>query len=780
MTQDFKGYKRLVIVSNRLPFSVSQDGSQLVYTQSVGGVATGLSSYLETVQQGQGRPHEHLWVGWPGAAVEPSRQDEVRMRAASEFHASPVFLTHEDMEKFYLGFCNKTLWPLFHYFPTYAEFNEDQWHHYQRVNEQFAESVVGVLQDGDVLWIHDYHLMLLPGIVRARAPNIPIGFFLHIPFPSYEIFRMLPGAWRSDILSGLLGADLIGFHTYGYMQHFLQCALRIQGHENNLGLIVLPNRLVKAETFPMGIEFRKFHEALGNPAVQKERDSLRNTLPDVKIVLSVDRLDYTKGILNRLRGFELLLEEQPRFRENVVLLLLIVPSRIGVDQYEHAKKEIEELVGKINGRFGGIKWAPIIYQFRNLPFEPLVSLYTVSDVALVTPLRDGMNLVAKEYVASRADKSGVLIISEMAGASKELGEAITINPHHVREIAQALREALEMPVEEQQRRNLHMQNRLRRYDVVRWATDFLEQLLALKQLQKKFDARVLPVGARQSLIGAYRRAQKRLIFLDYDGTLVPFAAQPHLAKPDDALLGLLRELSVDPLNSTIIISGRDRYSLQKWFGHLPLRLVAEHGTWIREPEGEWKLLKQMTADWKTRIIPILEQYADRLPGAFVEEKEYSVVWHYRGAHPEQGQVLAGELADHLVTFTANIDVQVFQGHRVIEVRNAGVNKGVAGLHWISEGGWDFVLAIGDDATDEDLFAVLPETAFSIRVGMTSSQARFNLRGPGEVIALLRMLTSQERTPGVQGNGSGQNAAGSNGTLIGSAALASSRQTAGHS
>ncbi len=739
---------RLIIVSNRLPFVASEADGRLTYTGSSGGVATGLSSYLDALRSAPGTPRESLWVGWPGNAVADNLRDELQHTAESRYHSHPVFLSREDMEKFYLGFCNKTLWPLFHYFPTYATFDEEQWKHYRHVNAMFADSLLGIIREGDVVWIHDYHLMLLPGIIRARAPNTQVGFFLHIPFPSFEIFRMLPSDWRREILEGILGADLVGFHTFGYMQHFLQCVLRLLGHDNNLGQIALPNRVVKAETFPMGIEFGKFHNALSDPEVQKEVESLRKSLPDTHTVLSVDRLDYTKGILNRLHGFELLLEEHPKFRGKVVLILLIVPSRIGVDQYEQAKKQIEELVGSINGKFGGISWTPVIYQFRNLAFEPLVALYNVSDVALVTPLRDGMNLVAKEYVASRADRTGVLIISEMAGAAKELGEAIQINPHYVREIARALHDALEMPVEEQQRRNLVMQNRLRRYDVTRWATDFLEQLSAQKQLQRTFDARVLPAAVRQALLGSYRRTHKRLVFLDYDGTLVPFAERPHLAKPDEEILGILRRLSANPANTVVIISGRDRTTLTKWFGHLPLQLVAEHGAWLKSPETDWAMFKPQTSEWKPRILPILEQYADRLPGSFVEEKEHSLVWHYRAANPEHGEALAAELTDHLVTFTANIDVQVVQGHRVIEVRNAGVNKGAAGLWWIMKQAWEFMLAVGDDWTDEDLFAVLPPMAYSIRVGVTSSRARFNLRGPQDVVGLLKTLAQQtEDSPG---------------------------------
>ena len=731
--------RRLVIVANRLPFSASVENGSLAYTESPGGVASGLRTYLSSLGASRPGMEEFLWVGWPGSAVDPTFRAGLRSAALANFNSSPVFLSGEEMEKFYQGFCNRTIWPLFHYFSSFTAFDDDEWRQYRHVNEVYCAAVLESLRDGDVVWVHDYHLMLLPALLREHRKDLPIGFFLHIPFPSYEIFRLLPASWRREILEGILGADLIGFHTYGYMQYFLQCVLRLLGLENNLGVIAQPGRIVKAETFPMGIDFAKFHHAADDPAVRAEVQVLAKTLAGVRIILSVDRLDYTKGILNRLRGYEMLLEENPGFRAGVVLVMVLVPSRIGVEQYEAMKKQIEELVGKINGKFGTVGWTPILYQYRNLAFAPLAALYDVSDVALVTPLRDGMNLVAKEYVASRRDGTGVLVISEMAGAAKELGEAVIVNPHSTAEIARGLKDALEMPREEQQRRNGILQNRLRRYDVTHWANEFLDQLLYQKQAQKRFEMKILPPSVRLEIRDRYERSWKRAILLDYDGTLTPIVLRPAAARPGRALLDLLMKLGTDPRTTVALISGRDRKTMQKWFGSLPVHLVAEHGAWIREAGEEWKMLKEQRGDWKPRIIPILERYMDRLPGAFVEEKEFSVAWHYRGAHPEQSDALAGELVDHLMNFTANIDVQVIRGKKVIEVRNAGIHKGIAGLHFLSKDHFDFILAAGDDWTDEDLFAVLPDSAFTIRVGQVNSRARFNLDDPEDVFSLLSSL-----------------------------------------
>ncbi len=731
--------RRLVVVSNRLPFTISGERGELNFIESVGGVATGLRTFLASLHESQGPVSRYVWVGWPGTTIGEELKSAVKEKALAEYRCFPVFLTEQEVDNFYQGFCNKTIWPLFHYFPGLVQYDPEFWNTYRKVNEAFCETLLDFLQPNDIVWIHDYHLMLLPGLLRARFPRTPIGFFLHIPFPTFEIYRLLPGSWRKEILEGMLGASQIGFHTYDYMQDFLRCALRILGCENNMGEILLNDRLVRVGTYPMGIDFQKFNSAGASPEVQQEKDELLKSLGASRVILSVDRLDYSKGILNRLNGFEALLQEGEQWKGTVTLVAVVVPSRIGVGDYEQMKKQIEELVGKINGKFGSVSWTPIIYQFRSLPFTSLVAMYAVSHIALVTPLRDGMNLIAKEYIASRTDKTGVLILSEMAGAAKELGEAILINPNNLGEISSALHEALEMPLEEQIRRNQVMQNRLQRYTVVRWATDILQELATVTRREESVFANLLGAKGRAELAQQYRGAQRRVMFLDYDGTLVPFARRPALTRPTEELLRILRSLGEDARNETILVSGRKKFDLEDWFGSLPMGLVAEHGAWIRERGGEWRMLKPLTGDWKPKILPILETYADRFPGSFVEEKEYSLVWHYRAVDPEAGKQAAMEMMDDLQRFTSNIDLQVVQGKKIIEVRNTGINKGMAALHWLTKEQFDFVMAIGDDSTDEDLFAVMPENARPIRVGLGRTKARSNLHSPKEVLQLLSSL-----------------------------------------
>ncbi|HTX22507.1 MAG TPA: bifunctional alpha,alpha-trehalose-phosphate synthase (UDP-forming)/trehalose-phosphatase [Candidatus Aquilonibacter sp.] len=730
---------RLVVVSNRLPFTVSFKEGAPRFSPSAGGLTTGLWSYLDSKALDGAEQLDFLWMGWPGASVPPEHEAAVRAYGEQQFKSSPVFLPEESMDRFYLGFCNKTIWPLFHYFPMLTHYEEENWEEYRHVNRVFGEAVVNALRPDDVLWIHDYHLMLLPKLVREKFPEMPIGFFLHIPFPSWEVFRMLPRPWREEIIEGLLGCSLIGFHTHDYVRDFLTSVLRTSGYEHQLGSLTLRDRAVEVDTFPMGVEFDRFARAAASKETGLRVDELRQKCVGQKVIFSVDRLDYTKGLINRLRGYELFLKNNPQWHGKVVFIISVAPSRIGVDSYQAMKLELEQTVGRIVGDFGNVHWTPLVYQFRLLTFDEIVPLYRLCDVALITPLRDGMNLVAKEFIASRPDLGGVLILSEMAGAAKEMGEALIINPFHREDFAKALEQALTMPVEEQVWRNQHLQERLRRYNVVRWADDFVQALLSTQKTEAARRARLLTGKAYSGMVQQYRAAAHRALLLDYDGTLVPFAAKPELAQPDAELIETLTKLGSDPANQLTIISGRPRRTLEEWFGKLPISLIAEHGVWLRHQGADWRMLKTMSADWKERVRPILQLYVDRLPGALLEEKEFSLAWHYRRTDPELASVRAKELLDDLAGYTRNIDVQVFEGNKVIEVRNTGVNKGTAAQEWLKEHAPDFILGVGDDWTDEDLFRALPATAFSVRVGVANTAARYYLTSPLVVRRMLREL-----------------------------------------
>jgi trehalose 6-phosphate synthase/phosphatase len=723
---------RLLIVSNRLPITIQERKGELHVEPSVGGLATGLRSWYKSSNT--------IWIGWAGVARrEIERERDIAARLASE-NCYPVLLSEHDVEAYYHGFCNRTVWPLFHYFPIYAEYSEEFWRAYERVNMAFANVVAEIARPNNIIWVHDYHLMLLPRLLREKLPKATIGFFLHIPFPSFEIFRLLP--WRERILEGLLGADLVGFHTYDYTGHFLDSVHHLLGHDAAAGQITTADRIVRADTFPMGIDYERYSGISQDLKVQAERKRIRKKLGDCQVVLSVDRLDYTKGIPERLEAFNAFLDKNPRFKRKVILVLVVVPSRTRVEHYIQLKRRVDGLVGEINGSHGTIGWMPIWYLYRTLPFYSLTALYSLADVALITPLRDGMNLVAKEYTAAQADGKGVLILSETAGAAQELGEAIIVNANNQAEIARALSKALDMPEQEQIERNRVMQTRLGRYDVVRWADEFVDRLLQAKEFEREMEEKALTHEVQRKLVDDFRASSRALLLLDYDGTLVRFSPRPAEAMPGMKLLKLIKRLAKNPRNEVVLISGRDKDTMEKWFGNLGVGLVAEHGVWIKEKGRRWQTIGTLTNEWKREVYSIFESWVDRTPGSFIEEKEFSLVWHYRKANPELGELRARELIDNVSSITSNLNLQVLEGSKVVEVKNAGINKGRMARRYISSDGWDFVMAVGDDWTDEDTFKALPRTAWSIKVGFGASAARFSLGSSDKVIFLLGTMAGQ--------------------------------------
>ncbi len=732
---------RLIVAANRLPLSITKRKGEFYFRPSPGGLAVGLSSLPET--------YEQLWIGWPGIAsnkLTAEDKDKIIEKLAAE-KSIPVFLSQKQIDDYYSGFCNETIWPLFHYFPMRIIYENRYWQTYKQVNQIFCDEVIKIAKSGDYIWVHDYQLMLLPKLLRQRFSDLQIGFFLHIPFPSFELFRLLP--WRKEILDGLLGADLIGFHTYDYVRHFLSSVCRLVGLEHTLGKVIVDNRIVKTDAFPMGINYEKYSHAIDDTGVKKEVKKILQKVGNRKVIISIDRLDYTKGIMERLEAFDLFLSENPQYKGKVTLIMVAVPSRTGVEDYRILRNKLEQLVGRVNGEHGTIGWVPVWYLYQFLPFKRLAALYNIADVALVTPLRDGMNLIAKEFIATKLHGKGVLIISEMTGAASELGEALIVNANNKEEIVAALKQALEMPTDEQIERNRMMQERLRRYDVSRWSSDFLNALSDIKKTQQELSVHKLSKATRQKLISDYTKSKKRLFLLDYDGTLVGFRGRPEKAKPDREILKLLEGLSAKPNNNVVVISGRPKAVLANWLGNLNVTLAAEHGAWIKEKSKDgpdhsanWRCIESLSSDWKDSIRPILELYSDRTPGSLVEEKDFSLVWHYRKADPELAYVRGQELRYALLNLTANLDVGVFEGNKILEIKNRSINKGRAAETWLANQNWDFIIAAGDDYTDEEMFTILPDTAYSIKVGIGISKARFNVDTISEIRLLLQELASK--------------------------------------
>ena len=721
---------KLYIIANRLPVKAVTNQGSYSFVRSEGGLTTGLDSL-----QLDGEKH---WIGWPGVCVdEPQQRNDITSQLTS-LNCHPVFLSDKQYKEYYEGYSNSTLWPLCHYFFSYTLVKKNFWETYKEVNQLFCDRICQIVKPGDWVWVQDYQLMLLPMLLRKRIPGLHIGYFHHIPFPSYELFRILPE--RAELLNGLLGADFIAFHTHDYMRHFISAAERVLHVTFNLDETQIDNRTVRVDALPMGINYELYHHSTENPKVQHEVEKYRKLFGQDKLVLSVDRLDYSKGILHRLKGFEKFLETHPECHGKVTLAMVIVPSRDQVDSYADLKTKIDETIGGINGKYSTMDWTPVCYFYHSFTFEELVALYFVADVALVTPLRDGMNLVAKEYVATKKDNPGVLILSEMAGAAVELQTAIQINPNDIDQIATAIYQALTMPESEQAERLTKMQQIVATQTVNKWAAVFMSEWQQVMDKNTYLASKLLTQGMMDQLGESYASARKRLILLDYDGTLVGFKQRPEDAAPTPQLLEVLQKLGKDERNHVVINSGRNPENLEKWLGALPLDFAAEHGASYKE-HGKW-YRKNAAPIWGEGILSILRMFVDKTPHSSLEKKETSLVWHYREVDSWLGELRAQQLIQSLLSICMQRNLQILPGNKVVEIKSSEHTKGseVKRLLNQSDGGYDFMLAIGDDTTDNDMFAALPNNAYTIKIGQASEMARFNLANQQQTIPFLDSLT----------------------------------------
>jgi len=730
--------KKLFIASLKVPVNVSFNDQGLDIEHTRGISAPGLKDFYSKF--------ETTWVGHTG--IEDHAHSDMDRgyldRELKKCQCIPVYSDLEDYRNFLHGFSRNTIWPLFHYFPQDTVYNDVSWEAYKKVNQLYAEKLTASMSEGDILWIHDFHLLLLPMMIRDLKPGVSIGLFIHIPWPSYEVFRLLP--WRTEILEGMLGADLIGFHTFGYVRHFLSSVRRLLGYDTVFNRISIEERTLMIDAFPRGIYYEQFEKELkllrenGYSAqnnIRKQVEYHLDKSKEKKLILSIDPLDYTKGIRSRIRAFELFLEENPEYIEKVSLLLIALPTGETGSAYDTLKRQVDEMVGRINGSYGTITWTPIIYLNQYFSIEELIGLYASSNIGLILPLRDGMNMAAKEYVASRLDGTGVLILSELAGAAKELHESIVVNPNDLGAVVKAIKQALEMPEEEQKRRNKVMNNRLKRYTLDRWANDFFSKLEGVKKIQETTLTRRLSESKRKEIISAYADAGRRILFLDYDGTLSWFKKNPEDARPDKELYDIIGRLTADKNNTVTIISGRDKETLSRWFPEKwKLHFIAEHGVWLKEPDGNWHMMEQIDNNWKDSVLPLLEFFVDQTPQTFIEHKNFSLVWHYRKADPDLGVQRAWELKDELRYLTANLNLEIMDGDKVLEIKYSGINKGRAAMQKMGNDNFDFIFAVGDDWTDEYTFDSMPQEAYTIKVGTKTTKANYFVKAVDDVRALL--------------------------------------------
>jgi trehalose 6-phosphate synthase/phosphatase len=718
-------------------------------TPSSGGLATALQAIRG----------ESMWVGWPGTVVPPALEKRVAQRLARN-HLHPVLLSAHEEEDFYNRVCNDTLWPLFHYFSDRLRITPEAWQRYVDVNERFADAILEHCGPQSRVWIHDFHLMLVPGLLRQREPRLSIGFFLHTPFPSSEVYRLLPA--REQLLRGVLGADYVSFQIGDYARHFRSSVLRILGVDSEPDWLEIDGRRVGIGVDPIGIDVDGFRSTLEHPETARLLAELDRQYAGRQLILGVERLDYTKGIPQKLQAYERFLERDPTRARTTTMTQVLVPSRLESPEYRGQRDEIELLIARINGRFGQPGSTPVEYIHRDISKPALVALYRRADVMMVTALRDGMNLVAHEFVVCQSEPGlpgrwrGALLLSELAGAAQVLPGALLVNPWDVDGVVEHLGRALGLPARERQRRLETMSKRVEALETRRWAEGFLTRLGRYSRHDRRTKRPPTVDAELEERLGRrFARARRRTIVLDYDGTLREFEIHPDLAQPTQEIRALLRSFAQLPHTDVHIVSGRRRRNLEQWFGRLPIHLCAEHGYLAKAPGEEWRTLVDLDLSWLRPIERLLRRVAADVPGAHVERKSCSVAWHYRQAEPEYGSWRARELLNDLHQHLAGAPAEVLVGHQVVEVRALGVDKGiyVRSLFPDQKEATHFVLGLGDDRTDHDLLDALPSGSVAGHVGgLLPSTKRsdgkredIHLLGPGEVRAFLRGLVDRMAT-----------------------------------
>jgi trehalose 6-phosphate synthase/phosphatase len=714
-------FKSLIVVSNRLPFYISMDEEgNPVRNSSPGGLVTALAP---SVIKSNG-----YWIGWAGQELKenmviPESRDTTSIsHKMKSSQIVPIFYSDEIFNTFYNGMCNASLWPLMHSLSSYSVFKSEYWNSYIEVNKCFSNATMETLKKLDssassLVWIHDYHLLMMPMMLKnlideASTISCKIAFFLHIPFPSWDIFRLIP--WANELLLGLLGCDLIAFHTNTYALNFLESCKHILGSriDQNEMLVEYGNKTIVVRALPIGIPYDWFE--------QMARESPKVLNVKEKIILGVDRLDYTKGIIQRLKGYEKFLEKYPENIEKVVLLQIAVPSRTDVDEYKALKDEIEREIGRICGRFGTHNWTPVKYIYKSLPQHELAGYYRDAAIGLITPIRDGMNLVAKEYVACQINDPGVLIITPFTGAGETMYEALSVNPLEADTLADAIKQACDMKYHERKLRMNALQSRERMFNLETWLESFFEACESLdnNNLNKM---QSLSTSDIEKWLSSSIKGYKLTIILDYDGTLVPLQPHPDLAILTDDIQELLEKLSSFPDIDVCIISGRSLESLKKMVPIKAIHLAGSHGMEVQMADGVREDACEQAVFFRSKLPELVKDLRENVCqyGGWVEEKVYHATFHWRDTLVQSRQIVV-EKAREIIQ---KHGFQAQNGHFAIEARPAiGWDKGrgaftmLEKLHGVTWASNVRVIFIGDDETDEDAMRALSGLGITFKVG----------------------------------------------------------------
>ncbi|KAI7894428.1 glycosyltransferase family 20-domain-containing protein [Mucor mucedo] len=637
------------------------------------------------------------------ATIDDEERESLRHLLRSRYDMVPIFVDDKLSFGHYEGYSKQVLWPLMHYLMWSDKVDELKfWDDYVKVNELYAAEAIKNYVEGDIIWVHDYHLMLVPQIIRAALPSAPVGLFLHTPFPSSEIFRCLPH--RKEILTGILGANVVGFQTYNYGRHFASNCTRILGYEYTPSGIIGNGILIQIGVFPIGIDVERTRYHCHRPGVAPKVKAIRERYAGKKIIIGRDKLDPVKGVLQKLEAFELFLKDNPEWREKVVLIQVTSPGVLNSSELENKASEI---VGRINAKYGSLEFTPANFFNQHIDRDEYYALLQVADIGLVTPVIDGMNTASFEYIVAQEEHHSPLILSEFAGTARSMGDAVIVNPWNFPEVARAIAECLSMSDEEKLSRYQQLQQFVNSHTAGFWARSLINGLI---NVPKNIWASASPLNVTR-VKTEYEHRRKSAFFFDYDGTLSPICTDPELAKPSDELLEVLTKLAGNPQNVVWVISGRSKHYLEEWLGHIPnLGLSSEHGCFIRDPKSEtWvSMLENVDMSWKDDVMEIFEYYTERTPGSFIEQKECSLTWHYRKADPKYGAFQAMEMQNHLEqSVVGKLPIECITGKMNVEIRPSLVNKGVIIKRALTQNpDVEFILCAGDDKTDEDMFRTL--------------------------------------------------------------------------
>ena len=718
---------QVLIVSNRLPITVKKLHGVLTYETSIGGLSSGLSGYVK------GRTN--MWIGWPGIASDELTDAERRAVTThlAKLNCKPVFLTQKQLDDFYAGYSNGLLWPLLHSMKMQKSGTAGWWQAYQSVNKQYAEIIVAAARHDATIWVHDYQLMLVPEYLKQQLSHNHIGFFLHTPFPPLGVFQKLPEARK--LVGSLLKADLVGLQTKENVENFSETVTGFEYGVVANNLLILKGRSVQITDFPIGIDYTKFDKAYQLPDVMRATRRMRARYAGLKVIAGVDRLDITKGFIERLTAYQTFLDRNPKQRKKVVFVLVGAPSRSAVPAYQKLGRDVEKLVGVINGMYGTKKWQPVEY-IKGLPFHEVTALFQVADVGFVTPRKDGMNLVAKEFIASKR-KSGVLILSKGAGAAEELRDALLVDLKQPETLVIALEQALSMRKIDITGRFNAMNEQIAGHTIHHWSKEFMNML------QKPVPLPVLPLTAvsRRKIVTDYTRSRTRALFLDYDGVLSELVARPEDAKPTSQVLHMLTALTGDPNNDVFIISGRSRHDLEAWLSPIGVGLIAEHGAFSWDTSTKrWSKNSVADTSWQKALLPILHKYSSLTPHSHIEQKTTALVWHYRESSVFQTQKNLVLLKKELRPLLKTMNLKAHDGKKILEIKHKDTSKGNAVKSQLALKQYDFVITAGDDYTDESMFKAAPHWAHSIKVGGGITAARYRAKNVAACVALLGSLT----------------------------------------